>query len=102
MEQTVRPTARQGKRFAQERILVGMTTFAAQRQDLSTVRFAWSPAWETLHAVRMFIDPRGRPYHQTWHAAMAGEAPRLHLTPLFAVNPLRGSVPDFLTPPPHQ
>jgi DNA-binding transcriptional ArsR family regulator len=79
-----------------------MTTFAAQRQDLSTVRFAWSPAWETLHAVRMFIDPRGRPYHQTWHAAMAGEATRLRLTPLFAVNPLRGSVPDFLTPPPHQ
>jgi DNA-binding transcriptional ArsR family regulator len=79
-----------------------MTAFAAQRQDLSTVRFAWSPAWETLLAVRMFIDPRGRPYHQTWHAAMAGEAARLHLAPLFAVNPLRGSVPDFLAPPPHQ
>src|SRR5258708_26404065 len=79
-----------------------MTAFAAQRQDLSTVRFAWSPAWETLSAVRMFIDPRGRPYHQTWHAAMAGEAARLHLAPLFAVNPRRGSVPDFLTPPPRQ
>jgi DNA-binding transcriptional ArsR family regulator len=79
-----------------------MTTFAAQRRDLSTVRFAWSPAWETLHAVRMFIDPRGRPYHRTWHAAMAGEAARLRLAPLFAVNPLRGSVPDFLSPPPHQ
>jgi len=79
-----------------------MTAFAAQRQDLSTIRFAWSPAWETLLAVRMFIDPRGRPYHQTWHDAMAGEAARLHLAPLFAVNPLRGSVPDFLAPPPHQ
>jgi hypothetical protein len=79
-----------------------MTAFAAQRQDLSTVRFAWSPAWETLLAVRMFIDPRGRPYHQSWHAAMAGEAARLHLAPLFTVNPLRGSVPDFLAPPPHQ
>ncbi len=78
-----------------------MTAFAAQRQDLSTVRFAWSPAWETLLAVRIFIDPRGRPYHQTWHAAMAGEAARLHLAQLFAVNPLRGSVPDFLAPPPH-
>jgi DNA-binding transcriptional ArsR family regulator len=79
-----------------------MTAFAAQRQDLSMVRFARSPAWETVLAVRMFIDPRGRPYHQTWHAAMAGEAARLHLAPLFAVNPLRGSVPDFLAPPPHQ
>jgi hypothetical protein len=83
-------------------MLVAMTTFAAQRQDLGTVRFAWSPAWETLHAVRMFIDPRGRPYHQSWHAQMAGEAACLHLTPLFAVNPVRGSVPDFLTPPPHE
>jgi DNA-binding transcriptional ArsR family regulator len=78
-----------------------MTAFAAQRQDLGMVRFAWSPAWETHLAVRMFIDPRGRPYHQSWHAAMAGEAARLRLTQLFAVNPLRGSVPDFLTPPPH-
>ncbi len=80
---------------------MAMTTFAAQRQDLSTVRFAWSPLWETLLAVRVFIDPRGRPYHRTWHAAMTGEAARLRLTELFAVSPLRGSVPDFLTPPPH-
>jgi DNA-binding transcriptional ArsR family regulator len=79
-----------------------VTTFLAQRQDLGTVRFAWSPVWETLHAVRMFVDPRSRPYHQTWHAAMAGEAARLDLAPLLAVNPVRGSVPDFLTPPPHQ
>jgi len=77
-----------------------MTVFAAQRQDLGTVRFAWSPAWETLLAVRMFIDPRGRPYHESWYTAVAEEAARLHLAPLFAVNPLRGSVPDFLTPPP--
>jgi DNA-binding transcriptional ArsR family regulator len=77
-----------------------MTTFSAGQEDLGTVRFAWSPAWETLSAVRMFIDPRGRPYHESWHASMAGEAARLRLGPLFAVNPLRGSVPDFLTPPP--
>ena len=77
-----------------------MTTFSAGQEDLGTVRFAWSPAWETLLAVRMFIDPRGRPYHESWHASMAEEAARLRLGPLFAVNPLRGSVPDFLTPPP--
>jgi hypothetical protein len=64
------------------------------------IRFAWSPAWETHLAVRVFIDPRGRPYHESWHTAMAEEAASLDLTPLFAVNPLRGSVPDFLTPPP--
>lgn len=77
-----------------------MTTFAAQRQDLGTVRFAYSPAWETLQAVRVFIDPRSRPYHRSWHAAVAAEAARLHLVALFAVNPVRGSIPDFLAPPP--
>jgi Family of unknown function (DUF5937) len=77
-----------------------VTTLAAQGQDLVTVRFAWSPVWETLHAVRTFIDPRARPYHESWHAAVAPEASRLDLSPLFAVNPLSGSVPDFLTPPP--
>jgi DNA-binding transcriptional ArsR family regulator len=79
---------------------MGVTAFAAQQQDLGTVRFAWSPAWETLAAVRMFIDPRGRPYHESWRTAVAEEAARLHLAPLFAINPVRGSVPDFLTPPP--
>lgn len=77
-----------------------MTTLVAQSQDLVTVRFAWSPVWETLHAVRTFIDPRARPFHEAWRAAVAPEAARLDLSPLFAVNPVRGSIPDFLTPPP--
>ncbi|HTX80821.1 MAG TPA: DUF5937 family protein [Streptosporangiaceae bacterium] len=77
-----------------------MTTLVARGQDLVTVRFAWSPVWETLHAVRTFIDPRARPYHEAWRAAVGHDASRLDLAPLFAVNPLKGSVPDFLTPPP--
>lgn len=77
-----------------------MTTLVAQGRDLTTVRFACSPVWETLHAVRTFIDARARPYHRSWHAAVARQAARLDLAPLLAVNPMRGSVPDFLTPPP--
>lgn len=77
-----------------------MTTLVARSQDLVTVRFAWSPVWETLGAVRTFIDPLARPYHESWRTAVALEASRLDLSPLFAVNPLRGSIPDFLTPPP--
>ena len=77
-----------------------MTTLLAQGRDLVTVRFAWSPIWETLGAVRTFIDPRARPYHESWRAAVAQETSKLDLSPLFAVNPLRGSIPDFLTPPP--
>ena len=69
-------------------------------EDLLGVRFAWSPLWETMHAVRTFNDPRARPYHQGWHQLVADRAARIDLEPLIAVQPLRGFVPDFLTPPP--
>jgi DNA-binding transcriptional ArsR family regulator len=69
-------------------------------EDLLGVRFAWSPLWETMHAVRTFYDPRTRPYHQGWHKIVADRATRIDLEPLAAVQPLRGWVPDFLTPPP--
>ena len=68
--------------------------------DLLAVRFAWSPAWETMGAVRTFVDDRARPYHDPWHRLVAARAAALDLQPLFAVHPLRGSVPDFLSPPP--
>src|SRR5215469_1990204 len=69
-------------------------------EDLLAVRFAWSPLWETMHAVRSFYDPRARPYHQGWHQLVADRAARLDLEPLAALMPLRGYIPDFLTPPP--
>jgi DNA-binding transcriptional ArsR family regulator len=69
-------------------------------EDLMAVRFAWSPLWETMHAVRSFYDPRARPYHQGWHQLVADRAGRIDLEPLIALQPLRGWVPDFLTPPP--
>ena len=79
-----------------------MTTFTARRQDLGTIRFARSPAWETLHAVRLLVDTRGRPYHQAWHAAAHATAAREELAPLLAVSPVKGWVPDFLSPPPRE
>lgn len=77
-----------------------MTTFTARRQDLGIIRFARSPLWETLHAVRMFADPRGRPYNREWLRAVRNAAAALDLGPLLAVNPVHGDVPDFLAPPP--
>ena len=64
------------------------------------MRFAWSPLWETMHAVRTFHDERSRHYHQRWHRLVADRAARIDLDPLVAIQPLRGFVPDFLTPPP--
>jgi DNA-binding transcriptional ArsR family regulator len=69
-------------------------------EELLGVRFAWSPIWETMHAVRTFYDPRARPYHRGWHQLVADQAARIDLEPLAAVQPLRGYIPDFLTPPP--
>jgi DNA-binding transcriptional ArsR family regulator len=68
--------------------------------DLLAVRFAWSPAWETMGAVRTLVDERARPYHTAWHRAVADRVARLDLDPLFAVHPVRGYVPDFMSPPP--
>jgi DNA-binding transcriptional ArsR family regulator len=76
------------------------TLIVGETADLLTVRFAWSPAWETHMAIRTFVVPQSRRYHGAWHAAIAKEAARLDLAPLLAVNPLTGFVPDFLTPSP--
>jgi DNA-binding transcriptional ArsR family regulator len=78
---------------------VTLYTFRA-RDDLLAVRFACSPVWETQAAVRTFIPQRGRSAHEPWQRLVAARAARLDLSPLLAVQPLHGTVPDFLTPPP--
>jgi DNA-binding transcriptional ArsR family regulator len=56
--------------------------------------------WETLAALRTFIDDRARAYHEPWHRLVRQRTSELDLAPLFAVEPLRGYIPDFITPPP--
>src|SRR6266536_663431 len=78
-----------------------MTLFALRtRDDVLAVRFACSPLWETQAAVQTFADERARSYHEPWRRLVHERAARLDLTPLLAVLPNRGYVPDFLTPPP--
>src|SRR5262245_11825174 len=78
-----------------------MTLFAlGAPDDLLAVRFACSSVWEALAAVRTFVDERARSYHEPWHRLVRPRVARLDLSPLLAVQPLRGYVPDFLTPPP--
>jgi DNA-binding transcriptional ArsR family regulator len=81
--------------------LPAMTVFVLRtRDDVLALRFALSPIWETNAAVRTFADETSRAYHQPWHRLIRERAAGLDLTPLLAVQPLRGFVPDFLTPPP--
>jgi DNA-binding transcriptional ArsR family regulator len=78
-----------------------VTLFALRTpDDVLSIRFACSPVWETQLAVRTFVDRRARAHHEPWHRLVADRLTRLDLTPLFAVLPLHGVVPDFLAPPP--
>src|SRR5262245_12963902 len=78
-----------------------MTVFALRTpDDLLAVRFACSPLWETQAAVRTFADEDLRSRHESWHQLARERAARLDLAPLLALQPLRGYVPDFLSPPP--
>src|SRR6266496_2857882 len=78
-----------------------MTLYALRSpDDLLAVRFALSPVWETQAAVRTFVVSRERSPHLPWQRLVAPRLERLDLSPLLAVQPARGVVPDFLTPPP--
>src|SRR4051794_38009072 len=78
-----------------------MTVFAIRaREDLLAVRFACSPIWETNAAVRTFVHERSPADHEPWRRLVRRRAAGLDLAPLLAVQPLRGFIPDFLTPPP--
>jgi DNA-binding transcriptional ArsR family regulator len=78
-----------------------MTLFTlSARDELLAVRFACSPVWETVAAVRTFVDDRGRTYHLPWHRLVRSRLAELELAPVFALHPVRGYIPDFLTPPP--
>jgi len=78
-----------------------MTLYALRAPDhLLAVRFAYSPVWETQAAVRTLADDRARSRHEPWHRLISDRLARIDLEPLLAVQPLRGAVPDFLTPPP--
>jgi DNA-binding transcriptional ArsR family regulator len=89
------------KSFACARILLPVTVYAVRtRDDLLSVRFAYSSVWETQGAVRTLADKRARPYHEAWQSLVCERVARLDLAPLLAVQPAGGYVPDFLTPPP--
>jgi DNA-binding transcriptional ArsR family regulator len=60
-------------------------------------RFATSPLWETVNAVRAFVDPRVRPYLRPWWERVGDRPPAGEL---LAVQSVRGYIPDFLSPPP--
>ncbi|GIH15022.1 ArsR/SmtB family transcription factor [Rugosimonospora africana] len=66
--------------------------------DLLRCRFAISPMFETLSAVRLFSPHEGVGPHRRWLDTI--DARELDLRPLALIQPRRGYTPDFLSPPP--
>lgn len=78
---------------------MAVTRLVASGGDLLRCRFATSPLWETVNAVRAFVDPRCHPYLRPWWEQVRGAPPAERL---LAVQTPRGYTPDFLSPPPRE
>jgi DNA-binding transcriptional ArsR family regulator len=70
------------------------------RGDAARVRFAVSPLWETMAALRVLLEPQRLAYHLPWLDSVRADLDRLELWPLLVLSPRRGWTPDFLSPAP--
>ncbi|WP_026411749.1 ArsR/SmtB family transcription factor [Actinomadura oligospora] len=77
-----------------------MIRFVFTPDDAARVRFAFSPAWEAVGALRVLADPSRRALHLPWLRAVRPRLAGLDLDLLRALVPATGYVADFLTPPP--
>jgi DNA-binding transcriptional ArsR family regulator len=79
-----------------------MITLLFGPEDAVRCRFARSPLWETVAAVRMFVEPASRGQQARWPGWRGVDPAALGIGLLLALHPRRGYVPDFLTPPPER
>src|ERR687889_2934247 len=77
-----------------------MITIKLSPEDLSRVRFAFSPLWETVASFRVLLDPGRHALHLPWVEQTRGKLGKLDLAPLYALVRSDGYIPDFLAPPP--
>ncbi|GLV49654.1 transcriptional regulator [Thermobispora bispora] len=68
--------------------------------DVARLRFAFSPLWELVMSLRVLRAPSRHSLHLPWLRAVRPRLGDLDLRELFALVPLSGYIPDFLTPPP--
>lgn len=77
-----------------------MITLSLTPQDLTQVRFAFSPLWEVVASLRVLRAPDRHALHLGWARRTREVVSPNDLAVLFALVPPQGYVPDFLTPPP--
>lgn len=77
-----------------------MVTFQFTLDDLARTRFAISPIWELVSSIRALRDPASAAMHLPWVSEAMPIAREVDLGTVVALTPIRGYMPDFLTPPP--
>jgi DNA-binding transcriptional ArsR family regulator len=70
------------------------------RDDPARVRFAASPLFETMSALRVLLEPSRHRYHLPWLDSVRPHLDSLDLWPLLVLSPHSGWTPDFLSPAP--
>jgi DNA-binding transcriptional ArsR family regulator len=77
-----------------------MITIPLSTEDLTKVRLAPSPLWETVFSFWVLMHPDRHTLHAPWAARVLRVLPGMGLSALFAAMCLERHCPDFLTPPP--
>jgi hypothetical protein len=77
-----------------------MITIPLTTEDLTKVRLAPSPLWETVISFRVLLHHGGDTVHAPWAKRALRVLPGTDLSPLLAAMCLEKHCPDFLSPPP--
>jgi DNA-binding transcriptional ArsR family regulator len=75
-------------------------TVRLSSEDLSQVRFAFSPLLETVMSFRVLLNPGRHALHLPWAEQTRGKLADLELAPFYALVRPDGYLPDFLVPTP--
>ena len=87
-------------RSANDSVRAELKTFRFTTPDLARTRFAISPMWECMTALRALRDPARAAVHLPWVREALPVARGLDFGGALALTPPDGYMPDFLTPPP--
>jgi DNA-binding transcriptional ArsR family regulator len=77
-----------------------MITIPLTTEDLTKVRLAPSPLWETITSSGVLLHQRRETVHAPWAARARRTLPGTDLSALVAAMCVEGRCPDFMTPPP--
>ena len=79
-----------------------MITIPLSNEDLTKVRLAPSPLWETVTSFAVLLYHRRDTVHAPWATRARRVLPGTDLSPLLAAMCLEKHCPDFLSPPPRR